>query len=344
MPLTSRERFRQALAGEKPDRPPVWIMRQAGRYLPEYRELRQRYSFLELVKTPDMACEVSLQPLRRFPLDAAIVFSDILITPEALGQPYHFRDAGGIGMDYRLDSRTHIEALREPEAVREHLAYLPAALRLLRSEIGENKTLLGFAGCPWTLACYMVEGGSAKPFTRINDLRREDPPAFHTLMEKLTSAVTELCRMQFEAGVDAVQLFDSHGADCAPEDYEACSLRWNRQIISELSSHGPVIFYAKGVAQHGRALASLGATCLSLDETVDLASFREAVPGIRCLQGNLPPTLPEQPPEAVAAATRELLTRLDGRGHIINLGHGITPQARVESVETLVRTVVESGT
>lgn len=343
MALSSRERFRLALAGERPDRPPVWIMRQAGRYLPEYRELRRKYDFLTLVKTPDLACEVSLQPLRRFPLDAAIVFSDILIIPEALGQPYYFRDHGGIGMDFRLDSASRIAALSPPECVRERLAYLPAALRLLRSEIGSEKTLLGFAGCPWTLACYMVEGGSAKPFSAVNQLRHADPKAFHALMEMLTAAVTELCRMQFDAGADAVQLFDSHGADCADADYESCSLRWNRQIIAELNAHGPVIFYAKGVARHASGLANLGATALSLDESVDLAAFRACVPSVPCLQGNLAPNLPESDPSVVEEATLALLKQLDGRGHIINLGHGITPKARIESVEALVQTVVKSA-
>ena len=339
--MTSRERFRVALGGGVPDRPPVWIMRQAGRYLPEYRALRERHSFLELVKTPELAVEVALQPMRRFALDAAIVFSDILITPEALGQPYHFRDAGGIGMAFRLESAADIQRLAPPEGIAERLAYLPEALRQLRAELGPDRALLGFAGCPWTLACYMAEGGSAHPFTRIHALRKAEPVAFGQLMETLSAAATELCRLQLRAGADAVQLFDSHGADCAPADYEACSLRWNRDIIRELQPEGRVIFYAKGVGSQVRALASLGADALSLDETVDLAAFREAAPEVPCLQGNLDPRMPEGEPEAIAEATRRLRGALGGRGHILNLGHGITPQARVETVEALVRAATE---
>ncbi len=341
--VTSRERFLEALAGGCPDRPPVWMMRQAGRYLPEYRALRQRHSFLEMVQTPELACEVTVQPLRRFPLDAAIVFSDILIVPEALGQPYHFRDGGGIGMAHRLDSAAAMAALRPAKAVTEALDYLPQALRLVRQEIGPGRALLGFAGCPWTLACYMAEGGSPPPggsFSGIHRLRASNPAAFGRLLEHLSEAVIELCRMQFAAGADAVQLFDSHGADCDPADYESCSLRWNREIIAALRDVGPVIFFAKGVAQHREALAGLGASALSLDPGVNLAAFRAALGAAAGrplpLQGNLEPTLLEGPPEPVVAATRNLLDSLGGRGHILNLGHGITPQARLDSVEAFL--------
>jgi uroporphyrinogen decarboxylase len=188
-------------------------MRQAGRYLPEYRELKKQHDFLTMVRTPELATEVTLQPMRRFPLDAAIIFSDILVIPEALGQGYHFRDKGGIGMDYPLDSPEKIEAL-DPLRMQEKLSYVGDALRMTRTKLGEDTALLGFCGSPWTLACYMLEGGSAKDFTAIKQLALGAPEQFEALMQKLSYAIIDYLHMQIDAGADAVQIFDSWGAIC----------------------------------------------------------------------------------------------------------------------------------
>jgi uroporphyrinogen decarboxylase len=186
------QRFLNAFTPNPPDRPPVWLMRQAGRYLPEYRALKERYDFLTLVKTPELATEVSLQPLQRFPqLDAAIVFSDILIVPEAMGQSYAFRETGGIEMAYPVRCKEQVVAL-QPEAIPEATAYLPAALKLLRPAIGAQRALLGFGGSPWTLATYMVEGGSSRDFNTIRSMAQDEPSLFHALMEKITEAVVRL--------------------------------------------------------------------------------------------------------------------------------------------------------
>jgi uroporphyrinogen decarboxylase len=338
--MNSRQRFLAACAGQALERPPLWVMRQAGRYLPEYRELKARSSFLEMVRTPELATEVTLQPLRRFALDAAILFSDILVIPEALGQPYAFRDTGGIAMAYRLENQAQVGALRPAEAVTEHLAYVGAALRLLHRELAGTKALLGFGGSPWTLATYMVEGGSSDDFERVKLLFHTDRPLFDRLLEKLTDALIAYFRMQIEAGADAIQIFDSWGGIIAGMDYEAASLQWIRRIIAALPPDFPIILYAKGTAPHLTDQAFSGARVLSVDWTVDLAVARHNLPANVALQGNLDPVLMQTSPAIVRRETTRLLESMRGTaGHIFNLGHGITPSARIDCMEALVETV-----
>jgi len=319
-------------------------MRQAGRYLPEYRNLKESHDFVTLVRTPDLATEVTLQPMRRFALDAAIVFSDILIVPEALGQPYHFRDEGGIGMDWTIESPADIERLAPASAVADRLTYIAEALRMVVREVGPQKAALGFAGSPWTLACYMVEGGSSKNFTAIKSLYYQDRSRFIALMEKLSDAVAELLKMQLAAGADAVQVFDSWAAACPGPDYEGMSLQWIRRIIDQLPDGAPVILFAKGMAHHIDALSRSGATVLGMDWTVDLPTMRQLAPDNCALQGNLDPALLSTTPSVVKTAAESLLSSMgNARGHIFNLGHGILPSAKIECVETLVNAVVASG-
>jgi len=339
--MTARERFLAACARAPADRRPVWLMRQAGRYLPEYRALKEKHNFVEMVRTPALAAEVTLQPLRRFPLDAAIIFSDILIVPEAMGQPYHFREQGGIAMDYALDSAQKIAALDEKN-VAARLNYLAEALKLVRRELGDQTALLGFAGAPWTLAAYMVEGGSPAESPAIALLAKNQPEQFASLMQKLAKAVAECLRLQVAAGADAVQIFDSWGALCPDEFYQNWSLRWIREVIAALPPKTPVILFAKGMAKRAAALQATGAKVLSLDQSVDLPAFRREHPAI-VTQGNLAPELLEVSPEKVREATRDLLRAVTGPGHIVNLGHGITPQAKIESVAALVETVAASA-
>jgi uroporphyrinogen decarboxylase len=337
--MTSRERFLSACACQPLDRPPVWIMRQAGRYLPEYRDLKTRHSFLEMVRTPALAAEVTLQPLRRFALDAAIIFSDILVIPEALGQGYKFRDTGGIEMEFRLDDRSQLDRL-DPSGVAQRLDYVAQALALVKTELKGSRALLGFGGSPWTLATYMVEGGSSDDYIRIKQLFYTDRPFFNALMEKLTAALIEYFKMQIKAGADAIQLFDSWGGIIAGPDYEAASLRWMRDIIAALPKDFPVILYAKGVASQFTDMAFSGARVLGVDWTVDLGVVRRLVPANIALQGNLDPVLMNTTPDIVRAETTRLLESMRGSaGHIFNLGHGIMPQAKIACMETLVDTV-----
>ena len=339
--MNSRQRFLSACACQPLERPPLWVMRQAGRYLPEYRELKAKSSFLEMVRTPALAAEVTLQPLRRFPgIDAAILFSDILVIPEALGQPYAFRDTGGIAMQFALSSRAQVEQLAPAHAVPERLHYVADALRLLKQELGGQRALLGFGGSPWTLATYMVEGGSSDEFERIKLLFYTDRPLFEALLERLTESLIAYFKMQIAAGADAIQIFDSWGGIIAGADYEAASLRWIRQIIAALPREFPVILYAKGTGSHLIDQTFTGARVLSVDWTVDLRAARAAVPKTIALQGNLDPVLMQTTPEIVRRESSRLLETMRGEtGHIFNLGHGITPQARIACMEALVDTV-----
>jgi uroporphyrinogen decarboxylase len=338
--MNSRERFLRACACEALDRPPVWIMRQAGRYLPEYRELKAKHGFLKMVRTPELAAEVSMQPMRRFAFDAAILFSDILVIPEALGQGYTFRDEGGIAMERRLENRSMIEALAPEGAVPERLAYVRDALALLRKELGGRQALLGFGGSPWTLATYMVEGGSTEDFARVKTLFYEDRAAFDLLLGKLTASLIAYFRMQIAAGADALQIFDSWGGAIAGPDYEAASLQWIRAIVAAMPEGFPMIIYGKGTAPHLIDQAFTGARVLSIDASNDLASVRRSLPENVAVQGNLDPAIMNTTPDIVRRETLRMLESVRGSaGHIFNLGHGILPQAKIACVEALVDAV-----
>ena len=315
-------------------------MRQAGRYLPEYRALKAKSSFLEMVRTPELAQEVTLQPLRRFALDAAILFSDILVIPEALGQGYKFRDQGGIAMEYRLETRAQVDALAPASAVPERLHYVGATLALLKKELAGTKALLGFGGSPWTLATYMVEGGSSDEFERIKLLFYTDRGMFDALLEKLTASLIAYFKQQIAAGADAIQIFDSWGGIVAGPDYEAASLRWIRAIVAELPKDFPIILYAKGTAPHLTDQAFTGVRVLSVDWTNDLAVVRRTLPANVAVQGNLDPVLLNTTPDIVRdQASRLLGSMRSTAGHIFNLGHGIMPHAKIECMQALVDTV-----
>lgn len=341
--MTARARFLAAARCLPTDRPPVWIMRQAGRYLPEYRLLKERYDFLTLVKNSELAAEITLQPVRRFAtLDAAITFSDILVIPEALGQNYRFGD-GGIAMEFALDSTEQIRKLGNADDVPEKLAYVSAAQKIVRKQLGTRRALLGFAGTPWTLATYMVEGGSSKQFSKIKALAVEAPKSFELLMEKLSDAIIAYLQMQIDAGVDAIQLFDSWASLCPAHEYKNLSLRWIRKIIAALPAHIPVIVFAKGMAHLAPAIASTGASVLGVDWTHSLSAVRQTLPaGTRlALQGNLDPTiLNSKNSQAVRERTREILDEMrNENGFIFNLGHGIQPCARLENVAVMLEEI-----
>src|ERR1700733_10455738 len=338
--LTARERFVRAARCGPVDRPPVWLMRQAGRALPEYRKLKETYTFLQLVQTPELAAEVTLQPVRRFGFDAAILFSDILVIPEAMGQPYRFRETGGIEMDFKVQSAADIEKL-SVEHVCEKLNYVAAALKILRAELGEQTALIGFSGSPWTLATFMMEGGSAEKYARAKALFDSDKKTFSTLMEKLTAAITAYLQMQIAAGVDALQIFDSHGGHLHGFDFQQASGRWMRDIITNLRRQVPVIVFSLGTHDNWNTLVATGADVLGIDWQFPLAEARKILPKSWAIQGNLNPVLlAEATPEKVAVETNRLLNEMRGRdGYIFNLGHGVTPAAKLENIAALVETV-----
>ncbi len=338
--MNSRDRFLAACACQPLDRPPVWIMRQAGRYLPEYRELKAKHGFLKMVRTPELAAEASMQPIRRFAFDAAILFSDILVIPEALGQGYTFREEGGIAMERRLEDRSMIEALGPEGAVTERLSYVAEAMALLKRELAGSRALLGFGGSPWTLATYMVEGGSSEDFARVKALYYEDRPTFDLLLGKLTASLIAYFKMQIGAGADAIQIFDTWGGVIAGADYEAASLKWIRAIVAAMPEGFPIIIYGKGTGAHLIDQAFTGARVLSVDGSNDLAGVRRSLPENVAVQGNLDPTILNTTPEIAGRETRRLLESMRGSaGHIMNLGHGILPNAKIGCVEALLDAV-----
>ncbi len=337
--MNSRERFLTAANCRELERPPIWIMRQAGRYLPEYRKLKESYSFTEMVKSPELTTEVTMQPFRRYDLDAAILFSDILVIPEAMGQPYHFRNGGGIGMDYILKTEAQIDALDE-KGTAEKLIYMGHALESIRKEIGMEKALLGFGGSPWTLAAYMTEGGSLKNCSLLKYLFYEDRALFEKLMKKISTALIDLFLMQIAHGADAIQIFDSAGAFCSACDYEEMSVKWMRHVINAMPEDFPIIIYAKGMAHHSSALISAGAKCLSVDWTVNLPEFHITLPEGIAVQGNFDPSILDGTAERTVIEATRLLDSMKGRkGHIFNLGHGILPSAKPKNMAALIETV-----
>jgi uroporphyrinogen decarboxylase len=338
--LTNRQRFLAAARCQPVDRPPVWLMRQAGRALPEYRKLKEKYTFLQLVQTPELAAEVTLQPIRRFGFDAAILFSDILVIPEAMGQPYRFRETGGIEMDFKISSAADIEKL-SVERVCEKLNYVADALKILRAELGDQTALIGFSGSPWTLATFMMEGGSAEKFTKAKKLFDSDKKTFSALMEKLSAAVTAYLQMQIAAGVEALQIFDSHGGHLPAGEFQEASGRWMRDIIANLRAKVPVTVFSLGMHGNWNDLTATGANVIGIDWKFSLAEARKILPKNIGIQGNLNPTLlAEATPAKVAAETNRLLEEMRGRnGYIFNLGHGVPPTAKLENIAVLAETV-----
>ncbi len=314
-------------------------MRQAGRALPEYRVLKQKHTFLELVQTPELAAEVTLQPIRRFDFDAAILFCDILAVAEGLGQRYQFRDHGGIEMEFLLESAADVDRL-EVGAVVERLQYVAKALPLIKCALDGRTALIGFAGSPWTLANFMIEGGGVREYRKAKALFYSDRPLFARLLERLTQAVTSFLQLQIDAGADAVQVFDSLGGVLSVGDFGRGSAQWIKQIIAGLRGQVPVIVFSKGTHGNWDDLVDTGAQVLGVDWNVRMADVGARLPERVGLQGNLDPFLLCTTPEVVAAETGRILSEMRGRaGHIFNLGHGVPAEAKLENIGSLVQAV-----
>jgi uroporphyrinogen decarboxylase len=339
--LTRRERFLRALHCQPVDYPPVWLMRQAGRALPEYRKLKEKYTFLGLAQNPELAAEVTLQPIRRFGFDAAIIFSDILVIPEAMGVSYRFRETGGVEMDFKIQSPADIEKLSVRD-IAEKLSYVTDAIRIVREELGDTTGLLGFAGSPWTLANFMLDGGSAKEHTGGLKLFREDRRSFDALCEKLADAIVEFLQAQIEAGVDAVQIFDSVGGLIPEPDFYDASARWMRRILCSLGGQVPAIVFSKG-ARDWASILKIGADVIGVDHGISLRDVRRRFPQRPAIQGNLDPaSIANETPEQVSLRVESILDEMRGRdGFIFNLGHGLPPNARLENVQAILETIRE---
>jgi len=337
--ITFRDRFLRACRCQTIDRPPIWMMRQAGRSLPEYRTLKAGYKFTELVQNPELAAEITLQPIRRFGYDAAVIFSDILVVSEAMGQPYKLLEQGGVKVDFALNSKADIDKLN-PSRVTEHIAYTPTAIELVRKELGTERALIGFAGSPWTLASFMVEGGSSRENTRSRALLYNEPQLFHALLEKITEATIIYLKAQIAAGADVVQLFDSQGGTLAPNLFWKVSGYWMKQIIDALPSEIPVLVFARGVHHNWNKVVQTGANVLGVDWSVHLSDICKQIPDTVAVQGNLDPALLLAKPEAAVVETHKILKEMrDRKGFIFNLGHGVPPNAQLTTIEAITQAV-----
>lgn len=347
--LLVNDRLLRALRRQPVDTTPIWIMRQAGRYLPEYRATREKAgSFLTLAQTPDLACEVTLQPLRRFDLDAAIIFSDILTIPDAMGLGLHFVGGEGPHFTNPVRDRAAIDKLGMPD-MEADLGYVMDALRVTRRELDGKVPLIGFSGSPWTLACYMIEGHGSRDFGHARALGLNDPEAMHKLLDLLARCVIDYLRAQIAAGAQVVMVFDSWGGLLGPTPYREFSGHYLAQIASALNADErtrdvPVIVFSKGANAHLGTLADSGCAALGVDWTIDLADARRATAGKVALQGNLDPSVLRASPDVIRSQTAKVLDSYgDGPGHIFNLGHGITPDINPDHVAILVEAVHELG-
>ncbi len=330
--------FLKTLRGEPVPRPPIWIMRQAGRFLPEYRKVREGISFIDLCRTPEAACEVTLQPIRRFGFDAAIMFSDILTPLEPMGAGFTFGQ-GGPKLDHPLRDEKDIRALRTYPS-REGVGFVAEAIGLMKRELGDKTPLIGFAGSPFTLATYLVEGGGSKNYEHLKTMLYTRPELLQELLDKLAEQILDYLRMQVEAGVDAVQLFDTWGGILHPQDYAELVLPVVRRIMDGLKDTGvPRIYFLKGSAPYNHLLQDLDVECCGIDWTQDLSRAIDELPG-KAVQGNLDPLCLFGSAEQIRRRATEIC-RLGAAapGHVFNLGHGILPPTPIDNVQTLVETV-----
>ena len=337
------QRLLKALRREPVDCTPIWIMRQAGRYLPEYRAIREREGgFMAMCQNPEIACEITLQPLARFELDAAIIFSDILTIPDAMGLGLRFEAGEGPVFERPLRDAASIEALQVPDM--QDLDYVMQTLKLVKQELTGKVPVLGFAGSPWTLATYMVEGGSSKTFSLVKKLLFTEPQLMHRLLQVLADSVAVYLNAQIDAGADAVMIFDTWGGVLTGRDYQTFSLHYMQKIVQQLNSRVQVILFTKNGGQWLELIADTGCDAVGIDWTVDIGQARARVGDKVALQGNMDPALLHASPERIQQEVREILDKVGpAPGHVFNLGHGVTPDVPPEHVAALVEAVQSYG-
>lgn len=326
----------RAARGEAVERTPVWMMRQAGRYLPEYRAVRANTDFLTLCKTPELAVEVSLQPYSILDVDAVIMFSDILIPVEAMGQEVRLTEQKGPELPSPIRARDQVDRLIIPDPV-EKTSFVMEIIRTLRRELEGKVPLIGFAGAPWTLAAYMVEGGGSKNYAHIKRMMFAEPATLHALLEKITDTIILYLNAQIEAGAEVVQLFDSWAGELSTDDYEQFALPYQRRIFESLDrKSAPAILYINGCGLFLEQMATSGADVLSIDWRIDLKQARSRIGDRLSIQGNLDPCVLLATPEVVREKAREVLKAGGGHKHILNLGHGILPMTPVENARAFI--------
>ncbi len=333
--------FLKACRREKVERTPVWVMRQAGRYLPEYRKVREKYDFLTMIKTPELASEMTIQPVEIIGFDAGIIFSDILVLPEAMGLKLYIDEAKGPRFEKSVQNIDEVEKLIIPDPT-EKLKYVLDAISLTKRNI--DVPLIGFAGSPWTLFAYMVGEDSGKDFRKAKTLIYSEPLLAHKLLEKISSAVTNFLIAQIEYGADAVQIFDSLGGILSYDEFKEFSLKYIKSVIERLrmkfDGKIPIILFSKGTWQWVDEIISIGCDVISIDWTFDIGKARKIVGDNVSIQGNLDPVVLLSKPEVVVREAIKIIEKYGtGNGHIFNLGHGILPETPVENVKILVGTV-----
>ena len=341
------DRLLRALLRQPVDTTPVWLMRQAGRYLPEYRKVRkQAGSFMDLCTNPELACKVTMQPIERFPLDAAILFSDILTIPDAMGLGLYFEEGEGPRFKNPVRRAADVRALGVPDP-ETNLRYVMDAVRTIRRELDNRIPLIGFAGSPWTLATYMVEGSSTKTFSRVKGMLYSEPALLHELLDTTAKSVTTYLNAQVEAGAQALMIFDTWGGVLTPRDYRDFSLQYMQKIVSGLTREAedrkvPVILFTKGGGQWLEEMAATGADALGIDWSTDIGEARRRVGNRVALQGNLDPATLYGTPEVIRERVAGILDAFGpGSGHVFNLGHGINPDVDPENAGVLVNAVHE---
>ena len=341
------DRFLRALRREPVDRTPIWMMRQAGRYLPEYRATRaDAGSFLDLCKNAELACEVTMQPLRRYPMDAAILFSDILTVPDAMGLGLHFVEGEGPRFHKPVRTEADIAALSPVDSASD-LDYVMNAVRTIRSALGGGVPLIGFSGSPWTLATYMVEGQGSRDFALVKTLAFDKPELMHQLLSVLADSVADYLKCQIEAGAQAVQIFDTWGGALSAAAYREFSLAYMQRVVEQLPKEQdgqqiPVILFTKNGGLWLEDMAATGADCLGLDWTMDIGAARSLVGDKVALQGNMDPACLRASPERIRTEVASILASFGkGEGHVFNLGHGITPDINPDNVTAFVDAVQE---
>ncbi|HBX36167.1 MAG TPA: uroporphyrinogen decarboxylase [Pseudohongiella sp.] len=341
------DRFLRALMGQDVDVTPVWMMRQAGRYLPEYRATREQAgNFMSLCQSPELACEVTLQPLRRYAFDAAILFSDILTIPDAMGLGLYFETGEGPRFRKTVRSEQDVAALPVPDVARD-LAYVTDAVSLIRRELNGSVPLIGFSGSPWTLATYMIEGSGSKDFRHAKAMMYNQPEVLHALLDKLAQTVTDYLNAQIAAGAQAVQIFDTWGGILSTPAYQEFSLSYMKKIVAGLTREAdgrpvPVILFTKNGGLWLEEIAGSGCHCVGLDWTMEIGRARALIGDRVSLQGNMDPAVLYSSPASIRTEVSRILSSFgSGNGHVFNLGHGITPHVDPDNVSAFVDAVHE---
>lgn len=337
--------FLRACKRQKVDRTPVWMMRQAGRYLPEYRAIRAKADFLTMCKTPELAAEVTVQPVDILGVDAAIIFSDILVVSEAMGMHLEMIESQGPKLHNPIRTRKDVEALKIPDPEKS-LRFVMQALEAAKRTLGSRVPLIGFSGSPWTLAAYMIEGSGGKEWKYTKQMMLNQPELMKELLEKIAESVRLYLEAQLAAGADAVQIFDTWGGILAPDHYKRFSLEFMHRIVSKLHRNGqPVIVFSKGANHSLKEIAGIGADVVGVDWTIDMAEARDQVGENVALQGNLDPSSLYAAPDVIRREVKSILKKFGkGSGHVFNLGHGIFPDVPVEHAKAFVQAVKdESG-